>query len=160
MTGEIVIRPYRTGEPSLVCHLQMALYQRQYGFKGIFEYYLLQGMSAFLHCPEGGQLWVVEQQGTLVGSIAIVQNGPDSAQLRWFAVEDALQGQGIGGQLMDRALQFCADSGYTKVILWTADILHAARHLYQKYGFTLVETKENTEWTDRLLLEEKWERSL
>ncbi|NLF26273.1 MAG: GNAT family N-acetyltransferase [Clostridiales bacterium] len=151
------IREYGPGDPSLVSHLQMRLYWKRYGFKAIFEYYLTRGMAEFLKDPSGGQLWVAEKGGAIVGSIAVVKLREDSAQLRWFAVDDRAQGMGIGSALFDVAMKFCGDRGYAHIELWTADILHAARHLYQKRGFVPTETKENTEWTDHVLLEEKWE---
>lgn len=80
-------------------------------------------------------------------------------ETRWFFVNDSMQGKGIGNKLVEKAMQFCEDHGYTKISLWTIDILHAARHLYKKHGFTLTETKKNTEWTDHVLLEEKWEKN-
>jgi GNAT superfamily N-acetyltransferase len=156
--NDVSIRGYGPGDPSLVTHLQIKLYQRQYGFKPVFEYYLTEGMAGFLRDPSGGQLWVAEQGGSIVGSIAVVRREQDSAQLRWFAVDDSLQGMGIGSALMDAAMEFCRDRGYAHIELWTLDILHAARHLYQKHGFVPTEAKENTQWADRALTEEKWER--
>ena len=156
----ITIRPYKTGEASYVCYLQMELYDRVYGFKPVFEYCLLAGMAKFITDPEGGQLWVAELDGKVVGSIAIVRAGEDTAQLRWVALDDKYHGRGIGKKLMDTAMGFCRDKGYKHVFLWTVDILYAARHLYEVYGFKLTETKPNTEWTDGLLTEERWDITL
>jgi len=157
MNDDIIIRTYGPGDPSRVCYLHMALYAKQYRFKGIFEHYVMKAMAEFIKDPTGGQLWVAEQSGSIVGSIAIVRDGDGAAQLRWFAVDDAAQGQGVGTKLIDTAMRFCSDCGYNKVYLWTIDMLHAARHLYKKYGFVPTESKENTEWTGSLLVEEKWE---
>ncbi len=158
MTSKIIVREYKPGDPSLVAHLNMVLYQKHYGFKGIFEYYLVKGLAEFLENPDGSQLWVAEIDSTIAGSIAIVKKSEQSAQLRWFAVEASVQGMGIGSKLMDKAMQFCEGSGYTEISLWTIDILHAARHIYHKHGFVLTQTQENTEWTDHVLIEEKWEK--
>jgi GNAT superfamily N-acetyltransferase len=151
------IRTYQPGDPSLVSYMQIKLYQKQYGFKAVFEYYLVKGMAEFLKDPSGSQLWVAEKGGTIIGSIAIVRLSVNSAQLRWFAVDNAMQGMGIGNGLIETAIAFCRNNGYTDIELWTLDILHTARHLYRKYGFVPKETKLNTEWAEHALTEEKWE---
>lgn len=158
VSNTIHIREFLPGDPSLVVHLHMMLYQRQYGFKGIFEHYVMAPMAEFIRDHTGSQLWVAVDQETVVGSIAVVRSTSASAQLRWFAVEDGLQGQGIGSRLMETALRFCRDHNYMHIQLWTIDMLDAARHLYQREGFRPTETKENREWTDNILIEEKWER--
>lgn len=157
MDANVVIRKYCPGDPSVVAGFQMKLYERQYGFKPIFEYYLVAGMADFLKEPTGSQLWVAELDGKIVGSIAIVRESSKAAHLRWFGVEESLQGRGIGKMLVNTAMQFCSESGYDDVTLWTIEILKAARHLYGKQGFVLTETKQNTEWTNHTLIEEKWE---
>jgi len=159
MNDEIVIREYKQGDPSLVSHLHMMLYQKQYGFKGIFEHYVMKSLAEFLKDPSDSQLWVAVKGNAVVGSIAIVKSDDNSAQLRWFAVDEAFQGHGLGTRLMDKALRFCEDCGYKSIQLWTIEMLDAARHLYKKYGFLPTETKENTEWSDNVLVEEKWVRN-
>ncbi len=152
-----LIRTYKPGETGLVSHLQMALYEKQYGFKPIFEYYLTAGMAEFLRGSEGSQLWVAESKGKIIGSIAVVKSEENEAHIRWFAVDDSLQGQGLGSRLIDTAMGFCQECGYRHITLWTIEMLKAARHLYIKHGFVLTEKKDNTQWTDHLLIEEKWE---
>lgn len=39
-------------------------------------------------------------------------------------------------------------------------MLHAARHLYAKYGFIMIEEKENMEWCSKTLIEERWDYQL
>lgn len=160
MPDTIDIRPYRPGDPSLVCYAQMKFYGEVHGFGQIFEYYLTKGMSEFLANPAGGQLWIAEQDSRMLGSIAIVRQDADTAQLRWVLVDDSVQGQGLGRRLAETAVQFCKEQGYRRVILWTASMLLPARSLYASLGFSLVETKDNTGWTSHVVTEEKWELEL
>lgn len=155
--GQVIIRPYVPGDPSRVCYFYYKLYEQQYHFNGTVEAYFIRGMAELFDHPQGSQLWVAEADGRIVGSIAIVQKGDHDAQLRWFGVDMAVQGMGIGNRLLETAMRFCSERGYTDVILWTISILKPARHLYGKFGFHLTETKPNTEWSDTELLEEKWE---
>ncbi|WP_169754013.1 GNAT family N-acetyltransferase [Campylobacter curvus] len=158
MKNEILIREYEPGDASLVCYLQMKLYREKYGFKAIFEYYLMHAMAEFLRDPHGGQIWVSKCDDKLIGSVAIVKVNEKAAQLRWFAVDESAQGSGIGGKLLDTALKFSDESGYETINLWTIDMLHAARHMYAKRGFELIRTQENSEWSDKKLIEEEWQR--
>lgn len=155
--NDIIIRTYKPGDPSLVCYFYYKLYEQQYQFNGSVEKYFIKGMAELFDCPQGSQMWVAEQDGKIVGSIAIVKRGEHDAQLRWFGVSMDIQGMGIGNRLLETAMDFCRAHHYTDVILWTIDILKPARHLYGKHGFYMTETKPNDEWASYELMEEKWE---
>ena len=156
----VTIRQAAPGESGYVSWLHMTLYEKQYGFRPVFEYYVMAGLTEFLHDGSGGKLWVAVCKDEIVGSIAMVNAGEDAAQLRWFLIKEGYQGLGTGQKLMDTAMAFAKDEGYEHIVLWTADMLHAAKHLYTKYGFTKTEEKENTEWTGRLVMEERWDTDL
>ncbi len=154
---DIVIREYKPGDPSRVCYFYYKLFEQQYGFNGIVEKYFMEGMLDLFEDREGSKMWVVERNGEIVGSIAIIKRGDEDAQLRWFGIDMSLQGQGVGNKLMQIAMDFCKEKGYKHVILWSIDILKSARHLYGKFGFILTETKPNHEWAPYPMIEEKWE---
>lgn len=151
-----IIREYEPGEPSLVSHFYFKLFEKQYQFKPATEKYFMKSMSEIFDDPEGNQLWIVEQENKIVGSIAVMKRGENAAQLRMFGMDTSLQGKGIGNQLMTLAMNFCKDKGYTYLNLWTIDMLHSAKHLYAKFGFKPNDSKENTEWADYPMLEEEW----
>lgn len=154
---DIIIRTYRPGDASLVCYFYYKLYEQQYQFNGSVEKYFIKGMAELFDCPQESQMWVAEKEGKIVGSIAVVKRAGHAAQLRWFGVSMDIQGMGIGNKLLETAMDFCRERGYTDVILWTIDILKPARHLYGKHGFSMTETKPNHEWVSYELIEEKWE---
>ncbi|UZJ79408.1 GNAT family N-acetyltransferase [Fictibacillus sp. KU28468] len=108
----------------------------------------------------GGNLWVAEVNGQIVGSIAITKSSDTMAQLRWFILDEHYQGMGIGKKLMETAIKFCKEQHYQHIFLWTVNILAAARYLYQKYNFKLTEEKPNEDWTETLLMEERWDLDL
>ena len=68
------------------------------------------------------------------------------AHLWWFIISDALRRKGRGNRLMDTAIDFCREKDYNKVYFWTFEGLDAARQLYEKYGFELVEQFKGTQW--------------
>jgi len=136
------------------------LYGEEYGFDETFENYLLDGMSRFLWDYGGkGQVWVVDYWGRVMGAIAIVETGKGEAKLRWFYLEPSCRGTGLGRKLMETAMSYCERRGMAKVFLWTVKDLEAARHLYEKFGFSLVETNAHFLW-GRSIVEEKWELQL
>ncbi|MED4779820.1 helix-turn-helix domain-containing GNAT family N-acetyltransferase [Brevibacillus choshinensis] len=156
----VTIRSFQPGDVGYVAHLHGTLYSQTYQFGSIFEYYVMKGLTDFLIDNEGGNLWLAEVNGQIVGSIAITRSSERVAQLRWFVIDERYQGMGIGKKLMDTAISFCNEQEYHRVFLWTVSILETARYLYQKYNFTLTEEKPNEEWTGSTLLEERWDLEL
>ncbi|WP_253805451.1 bifunctional helix-turn-helix transcriptional regulator/GNAT family N-acetyltransferase [Fictibacillus arsenicus] len=154
---EIVIRPFRSGDVGYIAYLHGRLYDHTYKFGPKFEYYVMKGLTEFMLNSDGGELWVAEVDNQIVGSIAITKSSENTAQLRWFILDEDYQGMGIGKKLMETALHFCKEKSYQHVFLWTVSTLHAARYLYQKYNFELTEEKPNEEWTGTKLIEERWD---
>ncbi|WP_027407659.1 helix-turn-helix domain-containing GNAT family N-acetyltransferase [Anoxybacteroides tepidamans] len=158
--SDVSIRSFQPGDVGYVAYLHGKLYHKTYGFGRAFEYYVMKGLTEFLGDSEGGDLWVAEVNGEIVGSIGITQSSEQIAQLRWFVVDENYQGLGLGKKLMDTAIAFCRKRGYQHVFLWTVSILDTARHLYQKYNFKLTEEKPNKTWTGTRLIEERWDLTL
>ena len=52
---------------------------------------------------------------------------------------------------MQEAVGFCREREYSRVFLWTFDGLDPARHLYEKFGFRLVQEIEGEQWGKRVL---------
>lgn len=157
---ELRIRPCLPGELGVISYRHCVLYREEYGFDATFENYLLDGMSRFLwECGGKGQVWVVDYWGRVMGAIAIVETAQKEGQLRWFYLEPTCRSVGLGKKLMETALGYCQERGMERVFLWTVKDLEAARHLYEKYGFSPVETNEHFLW-GRQIVEEKWERQM
>lgn len=158
--AEVSIRTFQPGDVGFVAHLHGTLYDNTYKFGRMFEYYVMKGLTEFMINRDGGELWIAEVDGKMVGSIAITKSNHDVAQLRWFILDENYHGMGIGKKLMETAINFCKKQGYKHVFLWTVSILETARYLYQKYGFRITEEKQNDEWTGSKLIEERWDLDL
>ena len=86
--------------------------------------------------------------GRPAGAIAIDGSGGEAgeARLRFFIVDPARHGLGIGRELMRRAMEFCRGAGFARVYLWTFAGLDAARKLYEEFGFRLVLEHSDDQW--------------
>lgn len=83
-------------------------------------------------------------QGALV--VDGQQTSDEGARIRWVILSPELHGQGLGRELMDRAMAFCEEENFDRVYLWTYEGLAAARHLYEEHGFTLIEEDTRQDW--------------
>jgi len=157
---DVRIRTSEPGDAGFVAHMHGRYYWKHHGFHPASEYYFIKYLTDFVHNPKGGRLWVVEVNDNIIGSAAIVRVDSKTAQFRWFLIDKKYQGMGIGSKLMRTALDFCRENSYSNVILWTFKGLDMARRLYDKTGFVLSEEKENLEWSNVKIIEQKMELKL
>jgi DNA-binding MarR family transcriptional regulator/GNAT superfamily N-acetyltransferase len=135
----IVLRPHRVGDIGWIVHRQAALYAQEYGWDASFEALVAEIGARFLRRFDatGEHCWVAEQGGRIVGAVFVVRKSKRVAQLRLLYVEPSARGQGLGARLVDECIAFARDKGYASLMLWTNDVLHAARHVYVSRGFVL-----------------------
>lgn len=136
------------GDLGYITYLHGKIYSEEYGFDTTFEPYVARPLSEFsLSGNKSKQcIWIVEYEGKIVGSIAIVDAGQNEAQLRWLLLTEEARGKGIGKMLVRNAVDFCREKGFSNVYLWTIDALPAARSIYMKNGFSLTEEKRHWLW--------------
>jgi len=144
-----------------ITELHARFYADHAGFGVYFESRVARELAAFCERYDEGRdgLWLLLHEGRLEGAIAIDgrQADAEGAHLRWFITSDRLRGTGAGTRLLTEALAFCDAHGYRKTYLWTFDGLQAARHLYEKQGFRLVQQQPGRQWGSEVL-EQRFER--
>ena len=84
-------------------------------------------------------VWLLVDHGRVLGSVAIDCRGA-VPELRWFIVDEALQGQGWGQRLMACAMDWCVRR-HPRVVLHTFSALAEARRLYEEFGFVQIGTE-------------------
>jgi GNAT superfamily N-acetyltransferase len=150
MSEITLVRGYVPGAIGRVVEMHGRYYHRHWGFGLFFEAKVATELSEFLtrHDSARDGFWTVQADGRVEGSISIDGRHAMTrgAHLRWFIVSDALRGRGVGTMLMDAAMEFCRDKGYSQTYLWTFAGLSAARRLYEKAGFVLVEERSGAQW--------------
>lgn len=146
---------YRPGLVARVTEMHALHYAREAGFGRRFETVVAGGLSAFCDRLDAAvnEIWAARQDERVVGAIAIDGEdlGPGISHLRWFIVDDAMRGRGVGRRLLETALDFSDAQGFAETHLWTFAGLHAARHLYEKNGFVLAEERLGSQWGDEVL---------
>lgn len=159
----VLSRGYQPGCIGRIAELHARYYAAHVGFGVYFESKVARELAAFCEGYDESRdgLWLAARNGQVEGSIVIDGSHADAdgAHLRWFITSDALRGSGAGNALMKQAMAFCDVRGYRKVYLWTFDGLPAARHLYEKHGFRLVQQQAGRQWGTEVL-EQRFERSL
>ena len=161
--SDVVIAGYVPGAIGRVVEMHAAYYHLHWQFGLFFEAKVATELSEFLNRFDDDRdgFWTAVKDGRVEGSMAIdgIRADGIGAHLRWFILSERLRGSGIGNRLMEEAMAFCREKGYRHVYLWTFKGLEAARHLYEKFGFSLAESHEGMQWGTRVV-EQKYERTL
>lgn len=137
------------------------IYKQEHHFDNTFKDYIIQSVSDFSNNRSEGksQIWIIDMDGSLKGTIGIIDIGNETAQLRWFLIEPDYRGNGLGKDLLRRAIQFCIDNHFKRVILWTSMGMVNARKLYEDHKFIMTESRTQI-LSKQEITEEKWEMKL
>jgi DNA-binding MarR family transcriptional regulator/N-acetylglutamate synthase-like GNAT family acetyltransferase len=137
----ITLRSHRPGDMGWVIAAHGRIYATEFGWDDTFEAMVADIAANFLRDfdPAWEHCWMAELDGVPVGSVTLVRKSPEEAQLRLLIIDPAARGLRLGERLVDECIRFATRKGYRKLVLWTNDNLHAARRIYQKAGFRLVE---------------------
>jgi DNA-binding MarR family transcriptional regulator/GNAT superfamily N-acetyltransferase len=156
-----VLRPPQVGDLGWIVHRQGALYWKEWGYDERFEALCAEIVAKFVQNFDAKRerCWIAEKDEGIVGSVFLVKEAEKTAKLRLLYVEPGARGLGIGGRLVAECVRFAPQAGYEKIVLWTQSELDAARHVYEKAGFRVVEKKEHHSF-GKDLTAEVWELAL
>ena len=156
-----LLRPHRPGDIGWIVHRHGALYAQEYGWDERFEALVAEIAASFIKDfdPKRERSWIAEIDGEVVGSVILVKASEETAKLRLLYVEPKARGLGIGRRFVDECIRFAKAAGYRRIVLWTNDVLHAARHIYKTAGFHLVAVEQHHSFGHDLV-GETWELEL
>jgi GNAT superfamily N-acetyltransferase len=157
----IELRPHRAGDVGWVVQRQAMLYAEEYGWDITFEALLAEIGAAFIRDFREGRdfCWIAELGGEPVGAVFLVHDDDATAKLRLLHVEAKARGLGIGKLLVGACIDKARAFGYRRIVLWTNDVLVAARAIYERAGFRLVAEKRHHSF-GKDLVGQTWELEL
>jgi len=160
-----VVAGYRAGIVARSVEMHAVYYAEHHGFGRSFETELSIGLGRLVRRLDdpGVEAWAaVDGDGKIVGTVFVdvvdahdaefenwkhEDEVPKIAHLRMFIVEQGLQGKGVGRRLLAEAMAFVDAVGYAETKLWTFRGLEAAKKLYERFGFLMVEEQFGNRWS-------------
>jgi len=156
-----LLREPRPGDMGWVVQRNGALYAEEFGWDASYEALVARIVADYVEKrdPEAEAAWIAEVDGMPAGCVFCVREDTTTARLRLLLVEPWARGLGIGGRLVEEVLRFARRVGYTRITLWTNDVLADARRIYQRAGFTLDDESPHHRF-GKNLMGQNWSRDL
>ena len=123
------IRPYSPADWARLCVIHDAARLHELAAAGLVDAFLSLEQTADNEGLFAGQVLVAESQGQVHGFVAFTQH-----ELTWLYVDPGMARQGIGRQLLRRAIESCAGNLSTEVLVGNEPALA----LYRSEGFAVL----------------------
>jgi DNA-binding MarR family transcriptional regulator/GNAT superfamily N-acetyltransferase len=156
-----LLRAPRPGDMGWVVQRNGAVYAEEFGWDDSYEALVARIVADYVENrdPEAEAAWIAEVDGVPAGCVFCVREDAATARLRLLLVEPWARGLGIGGRLVDEVLRFARRAGYSRITLWTNDVLGDARRIYQRAGFRLDDESRHHAF-GKDLISQNWSRDL
>lgn len=159
--GPVLLRTHQPGDIGWIVQRHGALYKDEYDLDERFEAMVAGVLAELINSfdYQRDRIWIAEVDGERAGSIVAAKGSGKVVNLRLFLVEPWARGKGLGKLLLKECLRFARSAGYRYMTLWTLNILHAARHLYEQAGFVLESEERHLDFGQDLVAQ-TWDLKL
>ena len=158
---DVVLRAVAAGDLGWVVQRHGEIYADEHGWDTDFEALVARIVADWWtdRDPRRDDAWIAEVDGARAGCVFCVGRDQQTAQLRILLVEPWARGLGIGSRLVAACVAFARAAGYTRLVLWTNDVLLSARRIYEAAGFHLVDEQPHHSFGQDLVGQD-WELDL
>jgi DNA-binding MarR family transcriptional regulator/GNAT superfamily N-acetyltransferase len=156
------LRAPAPGDLGWVVQRHGELYFREYGWDEDFERLVARIVGEYAAAPIGPRqrCWIATVDGRRAGCVFLMPGGrAEEARLRLLLVETWARGQRLGSRLVAACIDAARQAGCARLTLWTNDVLSAARHIYERAGFQLVQSEPHKSF-GKTLVGQNWELTL
>jgi GNAT superfamily N-acetyltransferase len=140
MENTVIIKPIYNEYCDQIIKLILSIQQKEFGLSITINQQLdLLDIETNYH-QGGGNFWGAFLGEELVGTIAMINCGHQSACIRKMFVKSDYRGKelGIAQLLLNTLLQYCGGEKITAIYLGTVQELRAAHRFYERNGFTQI----------------------
>jgi N-acetylglutamate synthase-like GNAT family acetyltransferase len=138
------IEPFRAARQTGVIDLILPIQQEEFGLELTIE-----DQPDLLTIPAyyqqgNGNFWTALHDGTVVGSVALVDIGNHEVALKKMFVAKEFRGkeQGISQRLLETAFEWCKQKQVGKIYLGSVGVYHSAHKFYENNGFREISPNE------------------
>jgi ribosomal protein S18 acetylase RimI-like enzyme len=147
----VIRRELRPGDDDAIVELHDRIYRAEYGVDARMATRIREGLDEALargwpHDKSVGEVWLVDLDDRLAGSLALVLESPAVGRVHWFVLDPALRGRGLGRQLVHELVAGARARELEKLRLETFSALKAAAAIYKSVGFHVISEREVDWW--------------
>ena len=148
--GTVAFRDPLPGDLGWVVERHGTLYAAEYGWNQEFET-MVAGIVGDFAVTQSGRgarqrCWIATIDGVRAGCVFLMPASEQVGKLRMLLVEPWARGHGLGERLVKLCIDAAREAGYQRMTLYTNGLLTAARKLYQRAGFELIKSEEESLW--------------
>jgi len=141
LDSRIVIVPFSPDLKESIKNLNLEWLEKKFKVEPQDELMLSNPQGEII--DKGGMIFYAKYDGKIVGTASLLKIDETTFELSKMAVTDAVQGLGIGNQLMEHCIKIAREKKIKKLVLYTNRKLSPALNLYIKYGFQEVGMAES-----------------
>ena len=148
-TDFVIRRDLDPAEADAVAELHRRVYGPEYGMNDEFVSRVAEGLHAAVARGwpnSGGGVWLIDENAELCGSLALTDEGEGLGRVRWFVLDSALRGQGLGRKMVSELVATAREQRFERLELETFSALTAAARIYREHGFERTWERERTDW--------------